>query len=316
MHRGGWRWSASGAVAAMTGAALMLVAGCGTPAAVDVSPPVQPVPGTATPETESTLQPESGQAAPEIGECRGPVDLQIIDAAADTRSTVECGEGHGSETFWVGEMDVDIVAWPGTDERAGEMLGVQVDQECSGRHLEYLGFDAVAAPNLPPDRLQLFAYYIPTEADFADGARWFRCDALVEPLNAAETTSIDGTLEDVYGTPLPVSYRLCEGRLGLTVGCDDVHELEYLASVVLDDFTAYPSQRGDPRVTAACRVPLLDALGLTEERQDLVFGYLLPTEAAWGAGAQGATCVVGAADGSELSGTLAGLGPDADLPLA
>jgi hypothetical protein len=213
-------------------------------------------------------------------------------------------------------MDVDIVAWPGTDERAGEMLGVQVDQECSGRHLEYLGFDAVAVPNLPPDRLQLFAYYIPTEADFADGARWFRCDALVEPLNAAETTSIDGTLEDVYGTPLPVSYRLCEGRLGLTVGCDDVHELEYLASVVLDDLTAYPSQRGDPRVTAACRVPLLDALGLTEERQDLVFGYLLPTEAAWGAGAQGATCVVGAADGSELSGTLAGLGPDADLPLA
>ncbi len=303
------------AVVAVAGVWL-LVAGCGTPAAVEVSPPVEPAPATATPGTGAPTHSESGQAPPEIGECRGPVDLQIIDAAADTRSTVECGSGHGSETFWVGEMDPAIDAWPGADERAGELLSVRVDQECSGRHLEYLGFDATANPNLPPDRLQLFAYYIPTEADFADGARWFRCDALVEPLNAAETTSIDGTLEDVYGSPLPVSYRLCEGRLGLTVGCDEVHELEYLASVVLDDLTAYPAQRGDPRVTAACRVPLLEALGLTQERQDLVFGYLLPTEAAWSSGAQGATCVVGAADGSELSGTLASLGPDADLPLA
>jgi hypothetical protein len=85
---------------------------------------------------------------------------------------------------------------------------------------------------------------------------------------------------------------------------------------VLDDLTTYPSQRGDPRVIAACRTPLLDALGLAEERPDLVFGYLLPTEAAWNSGVQGATCVVGAADGSELSGTLAGLGPEADLPAA
>jgi hypothetical protein len=315
MHRGGWRWSGRAAGIAIA-TALVLVTGCGTPSSVQVSPPVQPVPESASAGTDGSAAPESGQPTPEVGECRGPVDLQIIDAAADTRETVECGAGHGSETFWVGEMDPTIDTWPAGDEQAGDVLSLQVDEECSGRHLEYLGYDATAAPNLPPDRLQLFAYFIPTEADFADGARWFRCDALVEPLNAAETTSIEGTLEDVYGSPLPVSYRLCEGRLGLTVGCDDVHELEYLASVVLDDLTAYPSQRGDPRVTAACRTPLLDALGLTQERQDLVFGYLLPTEAAWNDGAQGATCVVGAADGSELSGTLAGLGPDADLPLA
>ena len=315
MQRGGRRWSASGAVVAVAGA-VALTAACGTPASVEVSPPIEPVPATAPPGTDATAPGESGQPTPEIAECRGPVDLQIIDAAADTRETVDCDGGHGSETFWVGEMAPAIDAWPAADEAAGVRLSAQVDEECTGRHLEYLGFDATAAPNSPPDRLQLFAYFIPTEADFTDGARWFRCDALVEPLNAAETTSIDGTLEDVYGSPLPESYRLCEGRLGLTVGCDDVHELEYLASVVLDDLTAYPSQRGDPRVTAACRTPLLAALDLTQERQDLVFGYLLPTEAAWSAGTQGATCVVGAVDGSELNGTLAGLGPEADLPLA
>ena len=140
---------------------------------------------------------------------------------------------------------------------------------CSEAHLTYLGFDADSMLNLPPDRLQLFAYFIPTEEDFAAGARWFRCDALVEPLAAGESTTIDGTLEDVYGGSLPAGYRLCEARLGQTAACDDEHELEYLASVDLSDVAEYPAQRGDPQVAAACREPLLTALDLTVERQDL-----------------------------------------------
>ena len=151
---------------------------------------------------------------------------------------------------------------------------------------------------------------MPTERDYQDGARWFRCDAVVEPL-AAERTSIDGTLKDVYAKPLPVSYRLCEARLGQPVACDQDHEIEYLASVLLDSLNQFPTQKGDIQVTAACRTPLLTALGLTEERTDLVFGYLLPTQEAWDAGSKGATCVVGAADGSSLRGTLADIGPSA-----
>ena len=91
-----------------------------------------------------------------------------------------------------------------------------------------------------------------------------------------------------------------------------MHEIEYLASVVLDSLTEYPTAEGrHRRSTAACRTPLLTALGLTEERTDLVFGYLLPTQEAWDAGSKGATCVVGAADGSSLRGTLADIGPSA-----
>ena len=36
---------------------------------------------------------------------------------------------------------------------------------------------------------------------------------------------------------------------------------------LLDELTEYPLQKGDLKVTAACRTPLLDALGLTEERR-------------------------------------------------
>jgi hypothetical protein len=295
------------ALIALGVAAVTVLAACTTAPRVAVSSP-SPSDGTAPPGT-------GGQATPVVGECRGPVDLKTIDAATDTRPTTACDGIHGTETFWVGEMDHAIDAWPGSDDHALAVLDNQVDQDCTNRHLDYLGYDPVASVNLPPDRLQVFAFYMPTESDFAAGARWFRCDALVEPLSAAESTTIEATLRDVYGSSLPFAYRLCEARLGQVVACDAEHEIEYIASVVLDQLTGYPLQKGDLKVTAACRTPLLDALGLTEERADLVFGYLLPTKEAWDGGSKGATCVVGTADGSPLKGSVAGIGPSAPLPV-
>jgi hypothetical protein len=269
--------------------------------------------GTAPSGTGTEPSQVSGEPTPKVGDCRAPVDRAVIDAASDPRPTVDCSGSHGTETFWVGTMDSTIRAWPGSDDRAGAMLEQQVDDECGQRHLDYLGLDLTATPNLPPDRLQSFAFFVPTEPDFADGTRWFRCDAMVDPLSA-ETTTIDGTLKGVYEKPLPVVYRLCEARLGQVVSCDQEHEIEYLASVSLSALQQLPNQKGDIQVMAACRTPLLSALGLTEERADLVFGYLLPTQEAWDAGSRGATCVVGATDGSALAGTLAGIGPSAKLP--
>lgn len=302
--RAGVRWPA---LIALSVAAVAVLAACTADPRVAVSSPT-PSDGNLPPAT-------GGQATPVVGECRGPIDLKTIDAAADTRPTTACDGAHGTETFWVGDMDPAIDAWPGSDDHALAVLDNQVNQDCTTRHLDYLGFDPVASVNLPPDRLQVFAFYMPSESDFAGGARWFRCDALVEPLTAAESTTIAGTLRNVYGGALPFAYRLCEARLGQVVACDAEHEIEYMASVVLDQLSKYPLQKGDLKVTAACRPPLLDALGLTEERLDLVFGYLLPTKEAWDGGSQGATCVVGTADGSPLKGSVAGIGPTAPLPV-
>ena len=288
---------------------MLFVAACSSGSNVVVQAPAGAGPSGADPSQAS------GEPTPKVGDCRAPLDHTIIDAASDPRPTVDCSQAHGSETFWVGSMSANIEAWPGSDDRAGAVLDNQVTGECRTRHLHYLGLDVGTMLKLPPDRLQSFAFFVPTERDYQDGARWFRCDAVVEPL-AAERTSIDGTLKDVYAKPLPVSYRLCEARLGQPVACDQDHEIEYLASVLLDSLSQFPTQKGDIQVTAACRTPLLTALGLTEERTDLVFGYLLPTQEAWDAGSKGATCVVGAADGSSLRGTLADIGPSAPLPEA
>jgi hypothetical protein len=299
-RRGGGRLS-------VVAVGMLLAAACSAGSNVAIQAPAGSGPTGTDPSRAS------GEPTPQVGDCRAPLDHAIIDAASDPRPTVDCSAAHGSETFWVGLMSSTIEAWPGSDDRAGALLETQVTRECRTRHLQYLGLDAGASLKLPPDRLQSFAFFVPTERDFQDGARWFRCDAVVEPL-AAERTSIDGTLKDVYAKPLPVSYRLCEARLGQPVACDQDHEIEYLASVLLDSLSQFPTQKGDLQVTAACRTPLLTALGLTEERTDLVFGYLLPTQEAWDAGNRLATCVVGVADGSSLQGTLADIGPSAPLP--
>jgi Septum formation len=301
-RRGGWLGTAIVALA-------LLSAGCAAKSGVEVAAPTS-APSSTGPEAGA---PSTPQPTPKVGDCHGPVDADLINAPTDTRPTVSCTRTHGMETFYVGEIDASITTWPGNESNAE--LGQQVDEACAASHLAYLGVTPQTATDLPPDRLQVYAYYIPSKADFDAGARWFRCDALVAPVDSQPTT-IDGTLKDVYAKPLPAAYRLCGASLGRTAACNAKHEIEYLASVALSDLTAYPAQRDDLHVTAACRMPLLTALGLTEERPDLAFGYLLPSQEEWDAGVHGATCVVGTKDSATLDDTLAGIGPSKPLPIA
>jgi hypothetical protein len=300
----GWRHAGwLGAVALV-----VAVSACSTSSGVQVS--AAPASSDEPPSTDGV----GGEATPVVGECHGPVDTKLIDAASDARPSVSCSGPHGLETFYVGQMDPSVTAWPG--DQNDQDFAVSVDQACSDRHLTYLGLDPNDPPILPPDRLQAYAYYIPTRADFEAGARWFRCDALVAPVASDEPTTISGTLKDVYHRKLPVAYRLCGASLGRTAACDDKHQIEYLAAVALPDLVDYPAQRDDLRVAAACRTPLLAALGLTEERADLAFGYVLPSQAQWNGGLHGATCVVGTTDSEQLNGSLADIGPTKALPLA
>jgi Septum formation len=310
---------------AVVGAAVLALASCAADGQVTISP----APGgaeqgpTSTPTggngSNSTTVPGTGgrspaEAAPVVGQCRGPLTSSILDAPSDPRPAVPCSGTHGTETFYVGTMDSSIPTWPGDDTDGA--LSREVDEACTARHLEYVGLTAAREDTLPPDRVQDFAYFIPTESDFAAGARWFRCDAVVQPVASGEATTVDGTLRSVYAKPLPVGYRLCEGTLNRLAACNEKHQIEYLASVQLPDVSDYPAQRGDATVTQACRAPLLAALGLTTERADLAFGYVLPSEDVWDAGLRSATCVAGAADNAPLDDTLYQIGPTRPLPLA
>jgi len=329
-------WSRAAFVGAVAGVAGLALAACSTDSQVSIGPaagsgtgPAVSVPGGTAPGGSTpggsapggtapggTGSPKGtlSEATPTVGQCRGPLPSSILDAPTDPRPPVPCTGSHGSETFYVGTMDGGITTWPGND--SGGDLSRQVDEACTTRHDQYVGLTQQQADVIPPDRVQDFAYFVPTEADFAAGARWFRCDAVVQPVGSGEATTIAGTLKDVYAKPLPVGYRLCEGTLNRLAACNERHQIEYLASVQLPNLDEYPAQRGDAAVTNACRAPLLAALSLTSERSDLAFGYVLPGQDVWDAGFRAVTCVAGAADNAALDDTLFHIGPTRPLPLA
>jgi hypothetical protein len=259
-----------------------------------------------TPTTPPT--PEAMVGAPVVGECRGPVTQAEIDPASDTRPPVPCTEPHGFETIHVGELVDAPDAWPG-DELPATLVEqvVTACQPALDAYLELPSGDGYVVPN----RISDFAYFLPTTEQWADGARWFRCDAFVTPLNATEQTSIDGSLEAVGRAALPAAYRICDNANGF-VPCTDPHELEYVALVEAGQDT-YPSV-ADPALAERCRAPVAQELAISS-RSDLSFSVALPTQEAWQAGVQVIYCVVGAAGGEALVGTLAGIGDAAPLPI-
>jgi Septum formation len=285
-------------------AALLLASACaGSPSDLEVAE----VPLTTT--TPTTTTPPTMVGAPTVGECRGPVTQAEIDPAADARPPVPCVEPHGFETVHVGELIGGPDAWPAEDLPAD--LTEQIAAACQPALDAYLSLPA-PGPYVVPNRISDFAYFLPTADQWASGARWFRCDAFVTPLTAGEQTSISGTLAGIGAAALPAAYRICDDANGF-VSCTDPHDLEYVAAVEAGQDT-YPTV-SDPALAERCRGPVAQELAITG-RDDLSFSVAIPTEQAWQAGLRVIYCVVGAAGGEPLVGTLAGIGDSAPLPIA
>jgi hypothetical protein len=264
---------------------------------------------TTTPTTPTTTIAPTMVGAPAVGEGGGPVTQAEIDPASDARPPVPCAEPHGFETVHVGELLDAPEAWPGEDLPAG--LTEQILAACQPALEEYLALPE-AGPYVVPNRVSDFAYFVPTEEEWAGGARWFRCDAFVTPLAPGEQTSISGTLQGVGASPLPAAYRICDDPTGF-VPCTSPHDLEYVAAIEAGQDT-YPTV-SDPALAERCRAPVAQELAITA-RDDLSFSVAIPTEQAWQAGLRVVYCVVGAAGGDPLVGTLAGIGDQAPLPVA
>jgi hypothetical protein len=282
--------------------ALVLV-GC---AGADADVQVAEVP-LATEPAQTTV-PDAMVGAPAVGECRPPVTQAEIDPASDARPPVPCSEPHGFETVHVGELIGGPAAWPGEDLPAD--LTTQIARACQPALESYLDLP-MAGEYVVPNRISAFAYFVPTADEWAAGARWFRCDAFVTPLAIGEQTAITGTLEGVGGAPLPSAYRICDDASGF-VPCTDPHDLEYVAAVQAGQDT-YPTV-SDPALAERCRAPVAQELAISS-RSDLSFSVAIPTEEAWQDGVHVIYCVVGAAGGEPLVGTLAGIGDDAPLPI-
>lgn len=263
--------------------AALALAGCSSEAP-DAAPAETP---TATPPSESASSTPPPPPPPKAGAC---YDLTV--AAADDLSSaadpVPCARAHTARTVHVGRLaalgadrDAEV-----TDPEVGRLLA----EECPRRVDAFLGGDPVTR------NLSRFValWFVPTEAEAAAGAAWFRCDlvafgrgdtfAQLPQQRLEGVLARDGALDTfgTCGTSAPGS------RDFERVICSLPHTWRALTTLRIADAARYPGvakvrSSGD----GACADYVESQAGLTTE---IDYGWEWPTEAQWQAGQRYGFC--------------------------
>lgn len=114
---------------------------------------------------------------PEVGLCRA-LAREDLDSPTDDSPAVDCAEPHTAETFHVGEVDGDLAEDLSPDDPA---VAAEVYRTCQKRWTKFTG----ANETLALRSVFSWAWFHPTEEQWAAGARWYRCD-VVAGLDRAE----------------------------------------------------------------------------------------------------------------------------------
>jgi hypothetical protein len=261
--------------------AVLALAGCSSEAP-DAAPAETPT-STPSESTSSTPPPPP----PKAGAC---YDLTV--AAADDLSSdaepVPCAKAHTARTVHVGRLaalgadrDAEV-----TDPEVGRLLA----EECPRRVDAFLGGDPVTR------NLSRFValWFVPSEADAAAGAAWFRCDlvafgrgdafARLPQQRLEGVLASDGAL-DTFGT----CGTSAPGSRGFErVICSLPHTWRALTTLRIADAARYPGvakvrSSGD----GACADYVESQAGFTTE---IDYGWEWPTEAQWETGQRYGFC--------------------------
>jgi hypothetical protein len=115
---------------------------------------------------------------PELGACRMLTPADVEQPANATR-TVDCNDKHTAETFAVGELPDQFDE---VDYDHGE-VGEFAYRTCTQKFEKFLG---AADESLVLRTIVSWAWFRPSEKAWADGARWYRCDAIGGNATSAE----------------------------------------------------------------------------------------------------------------------------------
>jgi hypothetical protein len=112
---------------------------------------------------------------PKIGGCY-LFSSKEFEAPSPLTNPIPCSRTHNSETFWVAKWPLKLAPSRYTDD----LIHSAAEKTC----LAQWGFPEEAD-------LNYWAYFFPSKSQWAKGARWLRCDAMVQ---VAET----GTFSQKY----------------------------------------------------------------------------------------------------------------------
>lgn len=236
------------------------------------------------PEQGTNVDPEQVDAVevPELGACRSlrPEDVALPSNA--TR-TVACTEPHTAETFAVGELPEELHDL-GYDDEA---LGRFAYETCSKKFMRFLGSDE----SFVMRTVLSWAWFRPSEKAWAEGARWYRCDAVG---GGEQSESYVDLPETVRGLMLKPEDRwmVCVNGPSISspkIPCTEPHTWRAVTTIKLGE----PGDRypGDRLVEVRTRDYCSDSVGAwLNYPVDYDFAYTFFHEAEWEAGNRRSVC--------------------------
>ena len=261
--------------------AVLVLTGCTSDG--DAEPAADADPTTA-PATSAAPAPAPPPAVPVPGSCfRISYDEAVAPTNEDT--ALPCTEGHTSQTFAVGSLDLEV---------NGHLLAIdsdfvqtQVAKRCPRRLAPYLGAN--------PKQLRLTmlrpVWFTPTLAESDAGAGWYRCD-VIAVTGDSKLAKLDSDLSRALKDPdVRAAYGMCGTAQPGTeefshVLCREDHSWRAISVVDLGRSSkdgVYPGVKAvrrageDGTCADAAREVAVDAL-------DYQWGYEWPTADQWTAG--------------------------------
>ncbi|MGA8846750.1 MAG: septum formation family protein [Nocardioides sp.] len=238
----------------------------------------QPAP-RADPDQVDSVQP------PELGACR-QLTLADISEAANATPTVPCSQDHTAQTYAVGEMPADTFS---TADYDAPEVGAFAFETCTRQLEKFLGGDV----SLSMRSIVTWAWFRPSESAWAEGARWYRCDAVGGGEQSAALVTLPETARGLLqGRPDDKWLACVQGPSvdsGAKIPCTQPHDWRAVTTIKLGEpEDPYP---GDRIVEVKTRDFCSDSVGAwLNYPVDFDYGYTWFHQAEWDAGNRRSVC--------------------------
>lgn len=195
---------------------------------------------------------------PKVGQCRN-LGLAQLGAASNTTKPVSCASRHTAQTVGVGRLPKSL-KWSSPQAKVKTAIG----RSCTRSFAAKLGQTETAR------RLSAFTWvsFRPTKSQRRHGARWFRCDAVMQRDGALAPLTRSAT--PLLVTPTPNSQALCLSTRRTT--CDRAHSFK-ATSAFLIALKKWPG---------ASKVKSLASAGCDTRVTTSSYRYYAPSQATWG----------------------------------
>jgi len=240
--------------------------------------------------------PLPSSAAPVVGDCWGSTFDKAARSANWSGDPVDCSAGHQLYTYAIATVASSATTWKDSSGDLDGTIASRGSEACDAKLAAFL-------PDLPAGGRLTYFFFVPSEAQWSDGARWVRCDLAqfaVGSLLATPDFAALGSITDLTSRLRsdPTAFAACvlttdvSGRTGPL----DDPKARYADCggdyqwALQKDFTI-PGADGDPypAETALAQVEQASC-GDAAVAADVGWAAYVPTSEQWDSGYRGASC--------------------------